>query len=169
MKGNFKTREYKNWKRIAESLQKDILKNEKAVVWWLENIHLVYDQTVEYPVNEVLPLCENTNKPYTKLREDNSNLKGRIQKEELEHLIDNTVIEEQIYQDLYWWNMGKRPEAVLKIKLKPYMLAILKARYVDGIRLTEYARQHNYADNYPHRVMTEIRSMIKYFINRSNK
>jgi hypothetical protein len=166
--------EYLLWKRTAEKIQKAILKDEEAILWWLDNVHLVYDPNIEYPISEVLPLCEGVSRPYTALLIDNANLLTKISKqhytkEDLETLMDSTSVEERLYQDLYWWNMNNDYETALKIKLKKYMLDILKAKYIDGKKLTNYARENGYVDNYPHRVMSEIRKTIRDYLRSTQK
>lgn len=162
----YKRKEYTRWKKTADKVQHSILADESAVLWYLENATKVYDQNIEYPVNEVMPLCENTSKTTTKLCQNNSNLLKKLAKqnmtvEDLVTMIDTTSMAEKIFQDLYWWNLDKDWESTLKVELKPYMLSILKAKYIDGIKLATYARRNGYAANYPHRVMTEIRKLIK--------
>jgi len=171
MKKN-KNTEYRDWKRTAEKVQKILLSDEEAVLWWLENADKVYEQNIEYPVSEILPLCENTRKKVTQLSYDNNNMINAVRrynysKEDLQEKIEAASIENRLYQDLYWWNIDNKRESVLKIKLKKYMMNIIKAKFIEGKKLTRYAREKGYADNYPHRVMTEIRCLIRdYLKNR---
>lgn len=164
-------RNYTEWKATAEAVQKDILKSEEAILWWLENVGKVYDPDIEYPISEVFPLCESTRNKNTVLINTGETLLGKARrnkysKEEMLGRIEDARIENRLYQDLYWWNLDNSREVVLKIKLKPYMLSVLKANVIEGIRLTDYARQKGYSLNYPHRVMSEIRKLIRKYLKK---